>query len=189
MNACVGGFGLAERVVERCGFAAGSHLADIGCGNCETASRLAEKYDLYFSCVDIAPCATPEISDGRVRFFNAPAEKLPFADAAFDGVMFECSASSMNDPGASFREARRILSPGGFLAVSDFTSWLDVISETGFEIVSVHECANAILEFWGQMILDYGAEETSRRLGFDAKTRSSGKPRYFLVIARKGGQP
>ncbi|MDR1138222.1 MAG: class I SAM-dependent methyltransferase [Synergistaceae bacterium] len=187
-NACVGGFGLADRVVGYCGFAPGSRLADIGCGNCETANRLAVKYGLYFSCVDISPGVAPKALDGRVKFFRAPAKELPFADSTFDGVMFECSASSMDDPGAAFREARRILSPGGYLAVSDFSPWLEAISDAGFRTVSVHEATGAVLEFWGQTILDYGAEEASRRLGFDAKRRSLERLRYFLVIARREGE-
>ncbi|MDR1509474.1 MAG: class I SAM-dependent methyltransferase [Synergistaceae bacterium] len=188
-DACVGGFGLADRVVEYCGFAPGDHLADIGCGNCETANRLAARYGLYVSCVDAFPRVAPEISDDKVRFFKAEAEYLPFADSTFDGVMFECSVSLTGDLGATFREARRVLSPGGYLAVSDFESneWLDAISAAGFGMESVHDCTSAVLEFWGQIILDYGLEEASRRVGFDAKTRPHGQPRYLLAVARRGG--
>jgi SAM-dependent methyltransferase len=192
-NACVGGFGLAERFVEYCGFTPGSRLADIGCGDCATANRLAAKYGLYFSCVDISSGAAPEVYGDKVSFLNARAEALPFAGAAFDGVMFECSASLTDDPGAAFREARRVLFPGGYLAVSDFYAsgelglWLEIISGAGFEILSVDECTRAVSEFWGQMILDRGAEEACREFGFDVKARSRERLRYFMAVARGKG--
>jgi SAM-dependent methyltransferase len=47
------------------------------------------------------------------------AECIPFADGAFDGVLFECSLSLASDKSAALREAFRVLVPGGSVLIQD----------------------------------------------------------------------
>lgn len=57
---------------------------------------------------------------GRVTFRQADAQALPFPDAAFDAVVCQFGAMFFPDRVAAYREARRVLRPGGrFL----FSTW------------------------------------------------------------------
>jgi ubiquinone/menaquinone biosynthesis C-methylase UbiE len=46
-------------------------------------------------------------------------EQLPFPDAFADGVLAECSLSTMNDPERALDEFRRVLKTGGKLVITD----------------------------------------------------------------------
>jgi SAM-dependent methyltransferase len=50
---------------------------------------------------------------GRVRFQQADAMALPFADASFDAVVCQFGIMFFPDRVAGMREARRVLKPGG----------------------------------------------------------------------------
>ena len=64
--------------------------------------------------------AAGRIGHERVRFQPADAEDLPFDDAAFDAVVCQFGVMFFPDRIRAFREARRVLRPGGrFL----FNAW------------------------------------------------------------------
>ena len=44
---------------------------------------------------------------------QADAERLPFADQAFDSIAFSLCLCTIPDPGRAVREARRVVRPGG----------------------------------------------------------------------------
>ena len=56
----------------------------------------------------------------RVRFQQADALALPFADASFDALVCQFGVMFFPDRVAAFREARRVLRPGGRLL---FSAW------------------------------------------------------------------
>jgi ubiquinone/menaquinone biosynthesis C-methylase UbiE len=58
---------------------------------------------------------------GRFAVVVAPADRLPFADGAFDAVMSSFVYQLVPNRARALREARRILRPGGRLA---YVSWL-----------------------------------------------------------------
>jgi 2-polyprenyl-6-hydroxyphenyl methylase/3-demethylubiquinone-9 3-methyltransferase len=97
---------------------AGRRVLDLGCGKGRFAARLwgegAEVVGLDISAAMLA--AAPERGLGRVR---GSARRLPFADRSFDAVVavevFEHLAA-LDDV---LREVRRVLRPGGTLAVLD----------------------------------------------------------------------
>jgi ubiquinone/menaquinone biosynthesis C-methylase UbiE len=83
--------------------------------------------------------ATRQGSDGRIVWRQADALNLPFEDAGFDTVVCQFGAMFFPDRVAGYREARRVLKPGGrFL----FTVW-DRIEENEFARV-VTEAVGAI---------------------------------------------
>ena len=53
----------------------------------------------------------------RVRFYRGDAERLPFADDAFDAVWSSGSIEYWPDPVAALREFRRVVRPGGGVLV------------------------------------------------------------------------
>ncbi|MFO1311515.1 MAG: class I SAM-dependent methyltransferase [Burkholderiales bacterium] len=72
-----------------------------------------------------------------VEFRVADAMKLPFEDARFDAVVCQFGAMFFPDKPAAFREARRVLRPGGALV---FSVW-DRIEENDFAEVATEALA------------------------------------------------
>ena len=60
--------------------------------------------------LDFAAATAPA---GRVDWRQADALQLPFADASFDAVACQFGAMFFPDRVAGYREARRVLRPGG----------------------------------------------------------------------------
>jgi demethylmenaquinone methyltransferase / 2-methoxy-6-polyprenyl-1,4-benzoquinol methylase len=58
--------------------------------------------------------------DGRVELVEGEAERLPFADASFDGVSFTYLLRYVEDPAATLVELARVLRPGGRIASLEF---------------------------------------------------------------------
>jgi ubiquinone/menaquinone biosynthesis C-methylase UbiE len=59
--------------------------------------------------------ATAAQSERRVEVVEAPAERLPFADASFDTAVSTLVFCTVPDPVASVAEVARVLKPGGRL--------------------------------------------------------------------------
>jgi demethylmenaquinone methyltransferase/2-methoxy-6-polyprenyl-1,4-benzoquinol methylase len=55
--------------------------------------------------------------DGPVKFYRGDAERLPFAEDAFDAVWSSGSIEYWPDPVATLREFRRVVKPGGKVLV------------------------------------------------------------------------
>jgi demethylmenaquinone methyltransferase/2-methoxy-6-polyprenyl-1,4-benzoquinol methylase len=57
---------------------------------------------------------------GRIQLVVGQAERLPFADSAFDALTFTYLLRYVDDPAATLRELARVVKPAGVMASLDF---------------------------------------------------------------------
>jgi ubiquinone/menaquinone biosynthesis C-methylase UbiE len=79
-------------------------------------------------------------ADSRIRWLEADAQALPFEDGAFDVVCCQFGAMFLPDRPSGYREAKRVLKPGGCFL---FSVW-DRIEENVF----ANDLANALAQFF-----------------------------------------
>ena len=98
--------------------AAPAHALDLGCGGGHVAYRLAKHAqrvtatDLSAEMLAAVRATAAEKGLANIDTQEAPAEKLPFADATFDFLGCRYSAHHWRDVVAGVREARRVLKTG-----------------------------------------------------------------------------
>ena len=99
--------------------APGGRALDLGCGGGHVAYRLAAHadsvvaYDLTPAMLRVVTEAASARGIANLTTQQGAAERMPFADAAFDLVASRFSAHHWRDLDAGLREARRVLAPGG----------------------------------------------------------------------------
>jgi len=84
--------------------------------------------------------AARQTSDSRVGWRQADAKALPFDDAAFDLVCCQFGVMFFPDRQSGYREAKRVLKPGGFFL---FSVW-DRVEENVF----ANDVTNALAEIF-----------------------------------------
>jgi SAM-dependent methyltransferase len=104
---------------------AGARVLDLGCGTGEDVREMGRLVGPRGAAVGVDSSAAMlerargriRPGDGPVRFVQADAGTLPFAEAAFDGVRIERVLQHVADPDGVIREAARILRPDGRLVI------------------------------------------------------------------------
>lgn len=107
-----GGADATRDLLDRVGVERGTRLLDVGCGTGD-ALRLARRRGADAVGLDRRPAET-----GVVR---GDVTALPFRAGSFDVVLGECVLCLSPDLGATLRDVRQLLRPGGRLAFSDVT--------------------------------------------------------------------
>jgi ubiquinone/menaquinone biosynthesis C-methylase UbiE len=105
----------------------GMRVLDVGCGPGTITLGLAEAVapgevvgvDLQQSMVERAQALAAERRIANVRFERGDAYELPFADGSFDAGLEHHVLMHLADPIRGLREVRRVLRPGGVLALRD----------------------------------------------------------------------
>jgi SAM-dependent methyltransferase len=108
-------------VLERLAVAAGTALLDVGCGSGRFC-RIAADRGVQVAGIDVTPAfvgiARERTPEGDFR--TGDMMSLPWADGAFDVVTGFNSFFFAADLARALREARRVLRPGGRLALTAF---------------------------------------------------------------------
>jgi ubiquinone/menaquinone biosynthesis C-methylase UbiE len=112
--------GFIDDLLDAAGVKAGMRVLDLACGPGLVASGAAERgalpVGLYFCSAMIV---LARADHPGIRFEEADAEVLPFADESFDAVVANFGIHHVAEPNRALAEARRVLRPGGRVA---FTS-------------------------------------------------------------------
>lgn len=100
----------------------GSHVLDVATGTGLVAAELLRR-GFRVTGVDQSAemLARADVRfEGSVELFEASAERLPFADAAFDHLTVTYLLRYVDDPGATLRELARVVRSGGVVASLEF---------------------------------------------------------------------
>ena len=107
------------------GLERGGRYLDLGCSAGLYTRSLARMLDNRGEVVgiDISPFMLKEAArraqkiGAKPSFVRADAHNIPFADANFSGAVCGGTLNELGDPARALRETRRILEPGGHLAI------------------------------------------------------------------------
>jgi SAM-dependent methyltransferase len=107
------------------GLERGGRYLDLGCSAGLYTRNLARALDSGGEVVgiDISPSMLKEAArcarkiGARSSFARADAHDLPFADASVSGAVCGGTLNELGDPARALRETRRVLEPGGSLAI------------------------------------------------------------------------
>jgi arsenite methyltransferase len=122
-----GGEAITRRALELIGAGPGDRLLDVASGTGTSALLAARELGCDVVGVEYGDAAVKAANataqaEGlghRASFRRGDAEALPFPDGEFDAVLCECSLCTFPDKPRAVAETRRVLRPGGRLALSD----------------------------------------------------------------------
>jgi len=119
---------LALLLLERVPLRAGQRVLDVACGTGIVARLAAARIgptgtviglDLNEGMLAVARAHAPE-AGAPIEWKQGDASELPFADAAFDVVLCQQGFQFFPDKPAALRQMRRVLAPGGIVALNVF---------------------------------------------------------------------
>lgn len=118
--------GWTDRVLDAARVGPGDKVLDVGCGTGVLARAAAARVEPSGSVtgLDINPgmLAVAARIAPEVKWQQGAAESLPFENNTFDAVVSQFGLMLFEDPRAALEEMRRVLAPGGRLAVMVFDS-------------------------------------------------------------------
>jgi SAM-dependent methyltransferase len=132
---------LIEPLLDAAEVAAGTRVLDVGSGPGYVAAACAAR-DASPIGVDVAPqmVTLARSLHPHIEFVEGSAEQLPFEDASFDAVVANFAILHVGRPERAAAEMRRVLKPGGSVALSTWDApgnarlpgiFFDAVQEVG----------------------------------------------------------
>src|SRR6188768_706011 len=153
----------------------GETVLDLGSGagfDCFLAAKRVGRTGRVIG-VDMTPEMVAKARDNarrveatNVDFRLGEIEHLPVLDASVDAILSNCVINLSPDKGAVFREAFRVLKPGGRLAISDVIATNPMPPELAKSLEAYTGCVAgaASAETIGRLLAEAGFEEVSIRV-------------------------
>jgi ubiquinone/menaquinone biosynthesis C-methylase UbiE len=97
----------------------GRRVLDLGCGTGRFAAALAERHGCVAFGVDPSPgmLAVARARSSAVTWLAGRAEAIPLAERAVERAFLQTVIHLVEDRAAAFAELRRVLEPGGVVAI------------------------------------------------------------------------
>jgi ubiquinone/menaquinone biosynthesis C-methylase UbiE len=115
----------ARDLVARAGLKIGERVLDVACGTgivvrevLPTVGPNGRVAGVDFNPAMLTVARTRIPGEAPVEWYEASAEALPFSDAAFDLILCQQGLQFFPDKPGAIREFRRVLAPGGRVALS-----------------------------------------------------------------------
>lgn len=125
-----GGDELSLRAFDCAAFAAGQRVLDLGCG-VGVVTRLLHARGCLAFALDRAHGRLVQARRSETGLLPVAADgrRLPFANDSLDGIISECAFSLIGYSAEHFAECRRVLRPGGRLALTDLYARADTATD------------------------------------------------------------
>jgi demethylmenaquinone methyltransferase/2-methoxy-6-polyprenyl-1,4-benzoquinol methylase len=172
--------GMRDEAIEMLDIRPRDHVLDVGCGTGFATEGLLTKtdnvYGLDQSAHQLEKAYAKFGKRGPVRFHRGDAERLPFADDAFDVVWSSGSIEYWPNPVVALEDLRRVTKPGGKVLVVG----PDYPNNSVFQ-----KMADAIMLFYDEeeadrMFTEAGYEEFEHHI----QQSRPGSPRAITTIAQ-----